>query len=97
MAIRYTDEQKQAALESIEKIGISKTSKEMKISTQTLYKWRDAGKANPPTDDKVKKARALLKDDSDDQQKIAQLEAENGKLREKVQKLKKALMAFIEE
>ena len=38
--IRYTKEQKEAALSQAQEIGIIKTHNETGISIQTLYKWR---------------------------------------------------------
>ena len=38
--IRYTKEQKEAALNRVQEIGVLKTHNEMGISIQTLYKWR---------------------------------------------------------
>lgn len=48
--MRYSDEQRQAALESCDAIGVSKTSEEFKISLQTLYKWVRQSKENDRPD-----------------------------------------------
>ena len=48
MAVRYTQEQKDEAMRSIEKVGVAKTSEEMKIAVQTLYKWRNDSNATKP-------------------------------------------------
>lgn len=38
--IRYSEEQKGQALESINQIGVSKTASALNIPRQTLYKWK---------------------------------------------------------
>lgn len=53
--VRYTAEQKAQALESIKNIGVPKTSEELNISKQTLYKWNAEEKENQPL--AVSKAR----------------------------------------
>lgn len=58
--VRYTSEQKAQALESIKNIGVPKTSEELNISKQTLYKWSAEEKDNqPPTVSKTRKPRKL--------------------------------------
>lgn len=95
--IMYTQDQKNEALESIKKIGVNQTSKELNISTATLYKWQTAANGGESSTKRVKaEARKLLLDDGSQEKKIKQLEDENRQLREKNEKLKKALMAFVE-
>ncbi len=106
--MRYTNEQKAEALKSIEDIGVAKTVEVLKISAQTLYKWRNEAKAtqkpemqdaNPVTakDQKVLDAQELLENDRLLQEKIAHLEAENSVLRAKFVKYRAALAAVLEE
>lgn len=95
--IVYTEEQKQQALESIKTNGVPQTNKEMNISLGTLYKWQAAANGGESSTKKVKaEARKLLVDDGSQEKKIKQLEEENRLLREKNEKLKKALMALVE-
>lgn len=102
--MRHPEEKRQTALESIAKIGVKKTHEATGISMQTLYKWKNEGKKASPAkapaavSEKVKAAKAVVKA-SDDQllEKIAQVEAENAKLRDTNEKLKKALLTFIGE
>lgn len=42
--MRYAPETKKKALESIAEFGVKKTQENMKISMQTLYKWKNEGK-----------------------------------------------------
>lgn len=42
---RYTQEQKDQALAMIENKGVTKTAENLGINKQTLYKWKNAGKA----------------------------------------------------
>lgn len=96
--IVYSQEQKEQAMESIKSIGVNKTSKELSISTGTLYKWQAAMNDGEKSAKKAKvvAAKKLLKDDGSQAKKIRQLEDENRQLREKNEKLKKALAALVE-
>lgn len=101
MAMRYTQEQKAAALKSIEEIGVAKTAEAMSIAVQTLYKWRnESGAAESPPKPAVKakssEVRALLANDRTLQKKNDQLEAENKELRETLARYKTALAALLE-
>ena len=104
--IRYTDEQKAQALQSIQEIGVAKTNEALGISIQTLYKWKnETGAAQPKTTRTRRKKNvetrdvadvtALLKDDDGAAEKLAQLEAENLRLRDANAKLRRALAAFL--
>lgn len=97
--MKYTPEQKTAALESIEKLGVAKTAEDMKISTQTLYKWRsDGNKAQPSdvTEPNASAAKSLLANDRIMQDKIESLEAEVKNLRAIVARYRVALAAILE-
>ena len=92
--IRYTKEQKEAALSQAQKIGI------IKISIQTLYKWRAEaeGKTGPKAGRKkgvCNEYQALLDDDVI-ANKINRLEEENAALISDNLQLKKALMSLLE-
>ena len=95
--IRYTKEQKEAALSQAQEIGIIKTHNETGISIQTLYKWRAEaeGKTGPKAGRKkgvCNEYQALLDDDV-----IAnRLEEENAALISDNLQLKKALMSLLE-
>jgi len=98
-------EKKAEALACIAEIGVQKTSEEMKISVQTLYKWRnevrdgaDSAQPNMDTDamrqfiqDGEMQAASIkrLEDES------AKLREENAKLRQENARLKIAIKAFI--
>lgn len=96
--VRYTAEQKEKALESIKSIGVSKTSKELGITTGTLYKWQAEMTDGDGSTKKAKIANAkkLLKNDDALEKKIRQLEDENRQLRDTNDKLRKALAALVE-
>ncbi len=100
--MRYTLEQKNEALKSVEKIGVPKTVDALKISAQTLYKWRNEAKAeqSPDTaeaDYDVTNAQALLDNDKLMQEKIDHLEAENKASRATLIRYRAALAAVLEE
>lgn len=101
MRVRYTDEQKEQALQLAKQIGIPKAGKELGITLQTMYKWAKADKeaaqpAAPDYSQQENAARALLSEDTCDQDRLAYLEAENARLRQMNDKLRKALRAFVE-
>ena len=106
--MKYTSEQKSEALKSIQEVGVTKTAEALKISVQTLYKWRtEADAQNSETvkskghrTAKIKEAldvRALLEKDKSLEQKIAQLEDENTALRASLMKYRAALAAVLGE
>lgn len=106
--MKYTNEQKSEALKSIQDVGVAKTAEALKISVQTLYKWRTEADAQPPEAFKPKgrhtaktkealDARALLEKDKSLEQRIAQLETENAALRTLVVKYRAALAAVLGE
>ncbi|MEA5015970.1 MAG: transposase [Candidatus Limiplasma sp.] len=106
MAVRYTQEQKAAALKSIEEVGLAKTAENMNIAVQTLYKWRnDSGaEKSPPKSPskssvkaKASEARTLLANDRTLQKKNDQLEEENKALRATLARYKSMLVAAMEE
>ena len=100
--VRYTREQKAEALKSIDEIGVAKTVEALKISAQTLYKWRNKAKTtqSPETEatrvGEVFDAQGLLDNDRLMQEKIVQLEAENRALRATIAKYRAALSAVLE-
>lgn len=98
--IRYTKEQKEAALSQAQEIVIIKTHNETGISIQTLYKWRAEaeGKTGPKAGLKkgvCNEYQALLDDDVI-ANKINRLEEENAALISENLQLKKALMSLLE-
>lgn len=106
--MKYTGEQKSEALKCIQEMGVTKTAEALKISAQTLYKWRTEAAAQQPDAAKPKghrtaktketlDARALLEEDKSLKQKIAQLEAENSALRSSLVKYRAALAAALGE
>lgn len=100
--MRYTPEQKGEALKSVEEIGVAKTVEALKVSAQTLYKWRGEAKAaQSPEQTAAEKttlnAQELLENDRLLQVKIAQLEAENKDLRAALMKYRAALAAVLED
>lgn len=102
MALRYSQEQKAAALKSSEEIGVAKTAEVMNIAVQTLYKWRNesgSAKSAPKSAVKAKAsdARTLLANDRTLQKKNDQLEAENKVLRATLARYKAMLVAAMEE
>lgn len=104
MRIRYTDEQKAQALESIQKNGVAKTGEAMGISLQTLYKWKNQNitEETPATGKRrgrkpKEAARALLAETDDTAARLTAVQEENLRLRETNQKLRKALAALLDE
>lgn len=100
--MKYTLEQKTEALKSIEEIGVQKTVEALKISAQTLYKWRNGAKAeqSPATSEADRKSldiQALLENDRLMQETIDHLEAENKALRATLIRYRAALAAVLEE
>jgi len=106
--MKYTSEQKSEALKSIQDMGVTKTAEALKISVQTLYKWRTEADAQQPEAAKSKghrtakvkemlDVRALLEKDKSLEQKIAQLETENSALRTSLMKYRAALAAVLGE
>ena len=106
--MKYTSEQKSEALKNIQDMGVTKTAEALKISVQTLYKWRTEADAQQPETVKPKgqhtaktketlDARALLEKDKSLEQKITQLEVENAALRTLVAKYRAALAAVLGE
>ena len=98
--IRYTKEQKEAALSRAQEIGVLKTHNETGISIQTLYKWRaDADAKNDSAAGRKKTQKneyqALLDDDVI-ANKINRLEEENAALIAANLQLKKALLSLLE-
>lgn len=100
---RYTEEDKQKALESMEDVGVTQTSEQMGISVQTLYKWRAGARPNcvgfagKAQEEPVKRASLtdlarVLGDDDIYEEKIKELEAENFRLRRKISKLKQVII-----
>lgn len=97
--MKYTPEQKAEALESIDRVGVAKTAENLKISTQTLYKWRSDGNKAQPADviePNTSAAKALLANDRIMQDKIESLEAEVKNLRAIVARYRVALSAVLE-
>jgi transposase-like protein len=106
--MKYTSEQKSEALKSIQDMGVTKTAEALKISVQTLYKWRTEADAQQPETVKSKShrtakvkemldVRALLEKDKSLEQKIAQLETENAAQRTLIAKYRAALAAVLGE
>ena len=102
--MKYTMEKKAEAMARMAAVGVQKTSEEMNISVQTLYKWRNeardasAGQPNVDADalrqfiqNEEMQAAAIkrLEDES------AKLREENAKLRQENARLKIAVKAFI--
>lgn len=98
--MKYTPELKAEALKSIENIGVAKTVEAMRISSQTLYKWRNESTANAYKSEvnvKAVSSKELLESDRLLQEKIAQLEIENNTLRATLIKYRAALAAVLGE
>ena len=97
--IRYTKEQKEAALNRVQEIGVLKTHNEMGISIQTLYKWLADAEGKDAADGRKKMQKneyqALLDDDVI-ANKINRLEEENAALIAANLQLKKALLSLLE-
>jgi transposase-like protein len=102
---KYDAEKKAMAVARMAEIGVQKTSEELNISAQTLYKWRNEEKggiaailADVGRDD----LRQLIANDKILEEKVSRLEGdneslrdENKALRDKYAQLKKAVIALI--
>lgn len=98
--MKYSPEKKAAAVARMSEIGVQKTSEEMNISVQTLYKWRNEEGA--PAADALKAPRKsktvadtddlkqLIVNDKFLEKKITALEAENAALRDENKELRLA-------
>lgn len=106
--MRYSAEQKVAALNSISNIGVGKTSETMGISIQTLYKWRaeqtthsDESVKQPSHEQRMSRENAIesvrdILSDNDLLEKIAQLESDNIQLRATIVKLKRVINTLMD-
>lgn len=105
--MKYKPEKKAEALSRIAQIGVPETSKELGISLQTLYKWRNESQggaeipsAQPEIDDQ--ELRKILQNDQMLEAAVKRLEtenaslrAENAELRQTAGQLKRALLAIL--
>lgn len=91
--MKYSQDRKAEALARISEIGVMKTSEEMHISVQTLYKWRnEAGspEALPEqTNTVAEELKQTIINDCFLEKKVATLEDENAALREENKELRK--------
>ena len=104
--IRYTAEQKEAALARMAEIGPRKTQQELGISLQTLYKWRTESGSKTERTKKAPEKKARKNAKTEDLQpllndtllleKLNKLQEENARLIETNMKLKKALLAMMD-
>ncbi|MCL2811841.1 MAG: hypothetical protein FWD25_08130 [Clostridia bacterium] len=103
--MKYTMDKKAEAMARMAAIGVQKTSEEMNISVQTLYKWRneakDASSVGLPNVDS-EALRQLIENEEMQAAAIKRLEGdaerlrdENAKLRQENARLKIAIKAFI--
>ena len=103
--MKYTVDKKAEAMARMAAIGVAKTSEEMNISVQTLYKWRNEAKessiAGQPSAD-TDALRKLIQNEEMQTAAIKRLEGEadklreeNAKLRQENARLKIAIKAFI--
>ena len=97
--IRYTKEQKEAALNRVQEFGVLNTLNEMGIYIQSMYKWRADAEGKDAADGRKKMQKneyqALLDDDVI-ANKINRLEEENAVLIAANLQLKKALLSLLE-
>ena len=97
---RYGEDIKAQALASMNSIGVKKTSEEMGLSIQTLYKWRNEGKKPADAKEQLQGGSAdllqLIKEDDSLIRKLQQLEEENANLRQTIARMKKAFVAMFE-
>ena len=79
---RYDDETKVKALQMLKEQGAQKTHAEMKISTQTLYKWqREANKASEKVEStEIQQIKKLLDEQESLVTQLEQAHNENARL-----------------
>lgn len=100
--MKYNVEKKAQAIARMAEIGVAKTSEEMNISVQTLYKWRNKQNGNPTeqmpedVDSDIAELVKLVKSGDVLEGKVKELEEENAKLRLTNTRLKKAIVALME-
>lgn len=101
---KYAPEKKTDALARIAEIGVLKTSEELGISVPTLYKWRNerGSKTSSPRPNMVDLSD-VLSDDSYLEKKVRQFETENAALRDenqalrqRIAKMKKAMLNLMD-
>lgn len=91
--MKYNVEKKAQAIARMAEIGVAKTSEEMNISVQTLYKWRSEDKvedvvASPVQPDAgVEGLLRVIHSEERQTAAIKRLEEENAKLRDENTKL----------
>lgn len=101
---KYSPDKKNAAMERMAEIGVMKTSEELGISVPTLYKWRNEGKESAsPVRLNQEDLKDIMGSDPYLEKKVKQFEAENAALREenqalrdKVSKMRKAMLNLME-
>ena len=103
--MKYTMDKKAEAMARMAAIGVQKTSEEMNISVQTLYKWRNEAKNSPfggQSNVDVDALRQLIENEEMQAVAIKRLEGEadklrdeNARLRHENARLKIAIKAFI--
>lgn len=100
--MRYTPDIKRKALEMMASVGVNQTSEDMKITKNTLYKWRneqkaiEAERAATATETAQEAQKAAVSDEMALQSAVIQrLEEENAALKDQNEKLKKALVALL--
>jgi len=103
--MKYTLDKRAEAMARMAAIGVQKTSEEMNISVQTLYKWRNeakdsAGASQPNVDTDA--LQQLIQNEEMQAAAVKRLEGEaeklrdeNAKLRQENARLKIAIKAFI--
>jgi len=103
--MKYTVDKKAEAMARMAAIGVAKTSEEMNISVQTLYKWRNEAKEGSISGQSNVESDALRQFIHNEEMQAAaikrlegeadKLRDENAKLRQENARLKIAIKAFI--
>jgi transposase len=93
MGKAYSEEFRNEALKMREEMGRTATAKKLKISVNTIDKWKEAARAGKIKEERTEKAEASKKV-KELEEKIKEIEKENARLRKENEFLEEAASFF---